>query len=109
MAAISFLSDAESVYESDTVTPNKRLFFNGLQERYLGVTMPSRGFEWLTTRNSLPRLKNFLVAIISTVRNRCVSCCVTLPISFWIIPERPRKSTRLRQRSSDAQKISILI
>src|ERR1700682_3474550 len=40
MACISFLSNVDSLYGSDTVTPNKSLFFNGLQARYVGVTIP---------------------------------------------------------------------
>jgi len=68
-----------------------------------------RGLEWLATRKISLRLKNSSTAITFMVRSRCVSCCGILPISRSIIPEHPRKSTRLRPRSSAARRTSILI
>src|SRR5713226_9425951 len=60
MASISFLSNVESVYGSDTVTPNKRLFFNGLQARYLGVTMPSTEVRVADNAQQLAQIEKLL-------------------------------------------------
>ncbi len=68
-----------------------------------------RGLEWLATRKISLRLKNSSAAIAFMVRSRCASCFAILPISRSIILEHPRKSTRLRPRSSAARKTSILI
>ncbi len=60
MASISFLSDVDSLYRSDTVTPNKWLFFNGLQARYLGVTMPSTEVRVADNAQQLAQIEKLL-------------------------------------------------
>jgi hypothetical protein len=60
MRSISFLSNAESVYGSDTVTRNKSLFFNGLQARYLGVTIPHLGGRVADHAHHLAQIEKLL-------------------------------------------------
>src|SRR5258705_3926032 len=60
IALISFLSNVDSLYGSDTVTPNKTLFFNRLQARYLGVTIPRTGVRVAGHAQNLTQIEKLL-------------------------------------------------
>src|SRR5713226_5476726 len=60
IALISFLSNVDSLYGSDTVTPNKSLFFNGLQARYVGVTIPRMGVRVAGNAQNLAQIEKLL-------------------------------------------------
>ncbi len=60
IALISFLSNVDSLYGSDTVTPHKTLFFNRLQARYLGVTIPRTGVRVAGHAQNLTQIEKLL-------------------------------------------------
>src|SRR6202045_3946810 len=60
IALISFLSNVDSLYGSDTVTPHKSLCFNRLQARYLGVTIPRTGVRVAGHAQNLAQIEKLL-------------------------------------------------